>query len=112
MVERAEIYLMNLEPVIGSEQGRTRPVIILQNNFANKTSPTTIIAPLTSKVSKKNYPTIVKLPESFGLTKPSTILLNQLRTVDKRRIIKKLGTLSEPFMQQVNTAIKETLALN
>ena len=110
---RGDIVLANLEPSFGSEQGRTRPVIIIQNNILNQYSPTTIIAPITSKVYEKEYPTNVFLnKENSGLDKDSTLLLNQIRVIDKRRIIKKLGFLDEEIMRKVYLAIKVSLDLD
>lgn len=87
-LNRGDIVLVNLDPVIGSEQGRIRPCIIIQNNISNFYSPTIILAPLTSKQFNKEFPTNVSVPAAdTGLGKDSTILLNQIRTVDKLRII-------------------------
>jgi len=110
---RGDIVLAKLEPVLGSEQGRTRPVIIIQNNTSNLYSPITIIAPITSKIYEKEYPTNVFLDKSeSGLDKDSTILLNQIRVIDKQRIIKKLGFLNGEIMKKVNLAIKISLDLD
>lgn len=110
---RGDIVLANLEPSVGSEQGRTRPVVVLQNNISNQYSPTTIIAPITSKVYEKEYPTNVLLNKiDSGLDKDSTILLNQIRVIDKTRITKKLGSLDEEIMRKVNLAIKISLDLD
>ena len=109
---RGDIVLVNLEPSIGSEQGRIRPVVVLQNNISNLYSPTTIIAPITSKVYEKEYPTNVFLNKSDSkLDKDSTVLLNQIRVIDKRRIVKKLGSLNEGIMEKINLAIKVILGL-
>ena len=109
---RGDIVLVNLEPVTGSEQGRTRPAVVLQNNVSNIYSPTTIIAPITSKVYEKEYPTNVLLSKDDSkLDKDSTILLNQIRTIDKKRIVKKLGFLNEFLMKKVELAIKISLGL-
>lgn len=109
---RGDVVLVNLEPTLGSEQGRKRPVVVLQNNISNLYSPTTIIAPITSKIYEKEYPTNVFLnKENSGLDKDSTILLNQIRVIDKRRIIKKLGFLNEEIMKRVDLAIKVSLDL-
>ncbi len=110
---KGDIILANLEPVIGSEQGGIRPVLILQSNVLNKHAPTTIIAPITSKIYTKEYPTnvfISKKDSSFN--KDSTILLNQIRTVDKKRLIKKVGSLDIYLMSKVNLAIKTSLGLD
>ena|SRR3989344_1423833 len=111
-VKRGEIFLVNLNSTIGSEQGKIRPVLIIQNNVSNKYSPTTIIAPITSKLYSKEYPTNVEISkEESNLEKDSTILLNQIRTVDKSRVIKKLSGLPIEVMQKVNKAIKVSLEL-
>ena len=91
---RGEIVVANLEPFKGSEQGGVRPVLILQNDILNKHAPTTIIAPITSKIYTKEYPTnVIIKKEGFKMKLDSTILLNQIKTIDKRRIIKKIGSL-------------------
>ena len=112
-IKRGDIFLVNLEPVIGSEQGRIRPVVVIQNDISNIYSPITIIAPITSKKYEKEYPTNVFLcKKDSGFKTDSTILLNQIRAIDKKRIIKKLGSLDEDLMNKVNLAIKVSLELN
>lgn len=109
---RGDILLVSFEPVRGSEQGGTRPAIVIQNNILNKFSPLTIVAPVTSKVYKKEYPQNVFIKkEESKLSKDSTILLNQIRTIDKRRFIKKLGTLDYFTMKKVDRALKISLNL-
>jgi len=111
-IKRGDIVLVNLEPVKGSEQGGTRPCLIIQNNLGNKYSPTTIIAPITSKKFSREFPTNVDLlKEDSKLDKDSTILLNQIATIDKARIIKKLGFLNGEIMRKVDLAIKVSLDL-
>jgi mRNA interferase MazF len=110
---RGDILLVGFEPVTGSEQGRVRPAIVIQNNILNKFSPTTIVAPITSKVYKKEYPTNVFIKkEDSAIKKDSTILLNQIRAIDKIRIIKKLGVLDYFTMNKVDRALKISLALD
>ena len=105
--------LANLEPVIGSEQGSIRPVLIIQNDISNEYSPTTIIAPVTSRVYTKEFPTNVYVSKQDSkLDKDSTILLNQIRTIDKSRIIKKLTKLDNTIMNKVDMAIKVSLGLD
>ncbi len=112
-IKRGDISLVNLEPVVGSEQGRIRPVLIIQNDISNEYSPTTIVAPITSKVYEKEYPTNVFIAkQDSGLDKDSTILLNQIRTIDKSRIRKRLSSLNSLIMERVNLAIKISLGLN
>jgi len=109
---RGEIVLANLEPVKGSEQGGTRPVLIIQNDIGNKFSTTTIIAPITSSIMKQEYPTNVLIKkEESKLSKDSTVLLNQIKTIDKSRIIKKISLLDNFTMNKVDRAIKVSLGL-
>ena len=112
-IKRGDIILVNLEPVKGSEQGGVRPCLIIQNDKGNKYSPLTIIAPLTSKKFTKEFPTNVSVVrEDSGLNKDSTILLNQIKTIDKSRIIKKISSLNSFLMNKVDLAAKISLALN
>jgi len=112
-IKRGDVLLVNLEPVTGAEQGRIRPVIVIQNDIGNKFSPTTIIAPITSKIFSKEFPTNVKASaRQSGLKKDSTILLNQIRTIDKSRIIKKVRSLEREIMNKVDLAIKISLDLD
>ncbi len=111
-IERGEIVLANLEPIIESEQGGIRPVLIIQNNISNKFSPTTIIAPITSKKQIKTHITNVPiLAAESKLKKDSLILCNQIRTIDKKRIIKKISKLNPYLMFKVDLAIKISLSL-
>lgn len=113
VIKRGDIFLANLEPVIGSEQGGIRPVLIIQNNISNKYSPVMIIASLTSKKFVKEFPTNVFISrEESQLDKDSNVLLNQIRSIDKLRLIKKVGSLGGYIMNQVDMAIKISLALN
>ncbi len=110
---RGEIAVANLEPTKGSEQGGIRPVLIIQNDILNKYSPTTIVAPITSKIYTKEYPTNVRInKEDSKLKLNSTILLNQIRTIDKRRIVKKIGFMDNFIMNKVDKALKISLALS
>jgi len=111
-IKRGDLVLANLEPVSGSEQGGTRPVLILQNDIQNKHSPVTIVAAITSKIFSKEFPTnIFLLKNESRLNKDSTILLNQIRTIDKSRIIKRISTLDNHTMRKVEIAIKISLDL-
>jgi mRNA interferase MazF len=112
MVKRGEVFLANLEPVKGSEQGRFRPVLIIQNDLGNEYSTTTIVAPLTSAFMKNEYPFNVSVKSSEFLKKDSTVLLNQIRTIDKKRLAKKLGGLDNFTMNKVNKALKISLDLD
>lgn len=112
LIKRGDIILANLEPIRGSEQGGIRPVLIIQNNLANKYSPVIIIAAITSKVFEKEYPTNVFLTkEDSGLDKDSTVMLNQIRTIDKSRIIKKISFLDNFMMRKVDLALRISLVL-
>lgn len=109
---RGDIVLVNLDPEIGSEIGKTRPVLIIQNDIGNKYSPVTIIASITSTVFEKEFLTNVYLPSKIsGLDKNSTILLNQIRTIDKQRIIKKIGSLNSFYLKKVDKALIISLNL-
>ena len=107
-MNRGEIYYANLSPVIGSEQGGYRPVVILQNNKGNKYSTTVIVAPISSRLTKNPLPTHVMIETEF-LEKKSVILLEQIRTIDKKRIYEKVGVLTQEMMKDVNGAIKTSL---
>ena len=111
-IRRGEIYLVNLDPTVGSEQGKTRPALIIQNDVGNEFSPVTIIAPISSQPAKKQYPTEVWItPQESGLELKSRVLLNQIRTVDKSRLQKKVGQLSTKKMMEVNQAVQISLGL-
>ena len=111
-MKRGEIFQADLEPVRGSKQGRTRLVLILQNDTYNEHSPTTIIVPITTRIYEKEYSTNVEIyPHESGLDQDSTILTNQIRTIDKSRIIKKLGKLDTIPLKRVEVALKVGLGL-
>ncbi|NLJ74553.1 MAG: type II toxin-antitoxin system PemK/MazF family toxin [Firmicutes bacterium] len=111
-VSRGDIFYANLNPVIGSEQGGVRPVLILQNDIGNKYSPTTIVAAITSKIKKAKLPTHVELDSSnFDLEKDSVILLEQVRTIDKRRLKEKIARLDEETMREIDQALQISLGL-
>lgn len=112
-MRRGDIVLVDLDPTKGSEQGKTRPAVVIQNDTGNKYSPTTIVAPMTSSY-KKVYPINVEVrSEETDVEKDSVILLNQIVTVDtEARIIKKFGTLSQKKMEEVNDALKLSLGLD
>ena len=109
--KRGSVYLVNLDPTIGSEIKKTRPAVIIQNDVGNQYSPTTIIAPITSG-EEAMYPieVEVKKPEG-GLKNNSIILLNQVRTVDKQRLVKRLGVLRPETLQKVDRAIALSMGL-
>lgn len=105
-IKRGELYYTDLSPVVGSEQGGVRPVLVVQNDVGNKYSPTVIAAAVTSKINKAKLPTHIELPSnSYGLQKDSVILLEQIRTLDKRRLKERIGELNEITMSRVDKAI-------
>ncbi|MGM9663432.1 MAG: type II toxin-antitoxin system PemK/MazF family toxin [Eubacteriales bacterium] len=111
-VKRGDIFYADLSPVIGSEQGGLRPVLIVQNDVGNKYSPTVIAAAITSRLDKVKLPTHIDVYASnFGLAKDSVILLEQIRTIDKKRLREKMGHLDELLMQKVNDAITVSFGL-
>ena len=111
-VKRGEIYYADLSPVVGSEQGGIRPVLIIQNDIGNKYSPTVIAAAITSQTGKARLPTHISVaPLSCGLPRESVILLEQVRTIDKKRLKEKMGHLDERVMRQVNDAISISFGL-
>lgn len=103
-VKKGQIFLADLNPVQGSEQGGVRPVVIIQNNIGNKFSPTVIVAAITGKL-KKDIPTHVKL-NSLGLAKESTVLLEQIRTIDKSRLIEKIGKTTDEELKIIEEALR------
>lgn len=111
-VRRGDIYYADLSPVVGSEQGGLRPVLIIQNDIGNRYSPTVIAAAITSRMSKTHLPTHIDVfANRVGLAKDSVILLEQIRTLDKRRLREKMGHLDENMMNEVNTAIAISFGL-
>lgn len=117
-IRRGDIFYADLSPVIGSEQGGLRPVLIVQNDVGNKYSPTVIAAAITSRLSKNKLPTHIDVCrndtsdlQTFGLAKDSVILLEQIRTLDKKRLKEKMGHLDERLMKQVNDAITISFGL-
>ncbi len=111
-VKRGDIFYADLSPVVGSEQGGLRPVLIVQNDIGNKYSPTVIAAAITSKLDKAKLPTHIDVyAEEFGLSKNSVVLLEQIRTLDKRRLREKMGHLDDVLMQRVNNAITISFGL-
>ena len=111
-VRRGDIYYADLSPVVGSEQGGTRPVLIVQNDTGNRHSPTVIAAAITSQLGKARLPTHIRVPgREAGLTKDSVVLLEQIRTLDKRRLREHMGRLSDEQMSRVNEAIAVSFGL-
>ena len=113
VVRRGDVYYADLRPVIGSEQGGIRPVLIIQNDMGNKHSPTVICAAITSKMNKAKLPTHVELDSRrYNMVKDSVILLEQLRTIDKKRLKDKVCHLDEEILNQVDIAFLFSLELN
>ncbi|MGE5483209.1 MAG: type II toxin-antitoxin system PemK/MazF family toxin [Bacteroidota bacterium] len=102
---RGDVFLANLNPTVGSEQRGIRPVVVLQNDLGNRTSPTLIVAPLTSRLKRPDLPTHVPIPDGF-------ILLEQLRTIDRRRLKEKIGRLDAAVLARVDAALRVSLGLH
>lgn len=112
-IKRGDIYYADLSPVVGSEQGGIRPVLIVQNDVGNKYSPTVIAAAITSQQDKSNLPTHINLSAAgSGLSKDSIVLLEQVRTIDKARLKEKMGALDNKAMNMVDKAISVSFGLN
>ena len=112
-IKRGDIFYADLSPVVGSEQGGVRPVLIVQNDTGNKHSPTVIAAAITSQTGKAKLPTHISLAAmSCGLPKESVILLEQIRTLDKRRLREHMGRLDDKAMHQVDNAIAVSFGLH
>ena len=113
MIKRGELYYADLSPVVGSEQGGIRPILIVQNDTGNKYSPTVIAAAVTSKLSKAKLPTHIEIcANEFGLVKDSVILLEQIRTLDKRRLKERMGRLDEESMGRIDHALEVSFGLD
>lgn len=111
-IKRGEVFYADLSPVVGSEQGGVRPVLILQNDVGNRHSPTVIAAAITSKSEKNPLPTHIQLPQGAGgLSRESIVLLEQVRTLDKRRLREKTGSVSAEAMDRVDRALGISLGL-
>ena len=112
MVKRGDIFYADLSPVVGSEQGGIRPVLVIQNDIGNKYSPTIIIAAITSQINKAKLPTHVEITgQEYGLPKDSVVLLEQIRTIDKKRLREKIGRFDEEMMRYVYDALKISVGL-
>lgn len=111
-VKRGDIFYADLSPVVGSEQGGVRPVLVIQNDIGNKYSPTIIVAAITSQINKAKLPTHVEIsaPE-YGLPKDSVVLLEQVRTIDKKRLKEKIGRFNDEMMAKVDECLKISLGL-
>ncbi|HZX20803.1 MAG: type II toxin-antitoxin system PemK/MazF family toxin [Natronincolaceae bacterium] len=112
IIKKGDIYYADLSPVIGSEQGGVRPVLVVQNDIGNRYSPTIIIAAITSQINKAKLPTHVEIKgEDYGLPKDSVLLLEQIRTIDKRRLGEKIGHVKEDIIEKVDDALRISLGL-
>lgn len=110
-IKRGDIFYADLSPVVGSEQGGLRPVLIIQNNIGNRFSPTVIIAAITSKISKPRMQTHVAVKKKDGLEKDSVVLLEQIRTIDKKRLKRKVTHLDNTIMKRVDHALMISVGL-
>jgi mRNA interferase MazF len=112
IVKRGDIFYADLSPVVGSEQGGIRPVVIIQNDLGNRYSPTVIVTAITSQINKAKLPTHVEISsEVYGLSKDSVILLEQIRTVDKKRLREKIGHMTDEDMKKVQEALIISMGL-
>ena len=111
-IKRGYLYYADLSPVVGSEQGGVRPVLIIQNDIGNKYSPTVIVAAITSQINKAKLPTHIEISaHEYGLNKDSVILLDQIRTIDKKRLREKIGCLDKNMMLKVDNSLQISLGL-
>ena len=113
LIKRGDIFYADLSPVIGSEQGGVRPILVVQNDVGNKYSPTVIAAAITSRINKAHLPTHIEIDsKEFGLTKESVILLEQIRTIDKRRLLDHVCHLDKEIMRKIDEALKISFSLH
>lgn len=111
-IKRGDIFYADLSPVVGSEQGGVRPVLVIQNDIGNKYSPTVIVAAITSQINKAKMPTHIEINgDDYGLTKDSVILLEQIRTIDKKRLREKTGHADEELLANISNALKISIGL-
>ena len=111
-IKRGDIFYADLNPVIGSEQGGVRPVVIIQNDIGNKFSPTVIVAAITSKIDKAKLPTHVEInPDNSNLEKNSVILLEQIRTLDKKRLQRRVAHLDNKILKRIDRALEISLGI-
>lgn len=111
-VRRGDIFYADLSPVVGSEQGGVRPVLVVQNDIGNRYSPTVIAAAITSKINKAKLPTHIELDaQSYGLVKDSIVMMEQIRTIDKKRLKEKIGHLDSGVMQRVDDALNVSFGI-
>ena len=113
IIKRGEVYYADLSPVVGSEQGGVRPVLVIQNDIGNKCSPSIIVAAITSQLNKAKLPTHIEIKSgNYGLVKDSVLLLEQIRTIDRKRLKDRIGRCDAAFMTRVNKALSISIALN
>jgi mRNA interferase MazF len=111
-VKRGDIYFADLSPVVGSEQGGFRPVLVIQNDIGNRFSPTVIVAAITAQIQKAKLPTHVEIDaKTYGLDRDSVILLEQIRTIDKQRLTDKITHLDDELMSKVNESLQISIGL-
>ena len=109
---RGDVYIVTFDPTVGAEIKKMRPAVVIQNDIANRWSPVTIVASISSRLDETVYPTEVRVdPPEGSLTTPSVVLLNQIRSVDRRRMVKRIGRLRPDTMKLVNRAIQVSLGL-
>ncbi|PRO65899.1 type II toxin-antitoxin system PemK/MazF family toxin [Alkalicoccus urumqiensis] len=112
IVKRGDVYFADLSPVVGSEQGGVRPVLVIQNDIGNRFSPTVIVAAITAQIQKAKLPTHVEIDaEKYGFDRDSVVLLEQIRTIDKQRLTDKITQLDEKMMGKVNEALNISIGL-
>jgi mRNA interferase MazF len=112
IVKRGDVFFADLSPVVGSEQGGVRPVLVIQNNIGNRFSPTVIVAAITAQIQKAKLPTHVEIDaKTYGFERDSVILLEQIRTIDKQRLTDKITHLDDEMMERVNEALQISLGL-
>ncbi|HLS36581.1 MAG TPA: type II toxin-antitoxin system PemK/MazF family toxin [Bacillota bacterium] len=112
LMKRGDVYFADLSPVVGSEQGGVRPVLILQNNIGNRFSPTVIVAAITAQIQKAKLPTHVEIDaKKYGFERNSVILLEQIRTLDKQRLTDKITQLDDKMMEKIDNALEISLGL-
>ncbi len=113
IVKKGDIFFADLSPVVGSEQGGVRPVLVVQNNIGNKYSPTIIVAAVTSQINKAKLPTHVEIDAvNNGLSKDSVVLMEQLRTIDKQRLKERIGTINQELLPNVDEALSVSLGIS
>ena len=112
IVKRGDVYFADLSPVVGSEQGGVRPVLVIQNDIGNRFSPTVIVAAITAQIQKAKLPTHVEIDaKRYGFERDSVILLEQIRTIDKQRLTDKITHLDDEMMEKVDDALQRSLGL-